>query len=167
MLNNHLNKIIYTLVDGPFKFVKLFAVRMNQGPHPPISWLKGVRYWEGELREERNIKAPDPLSVTELHSFKKNGLLKHHLKLSALRPREKGERKQIKENISQSVPMRAWSDPECWKMLVNKPRLVRLFDLYGWEGGEFFFRPITGWGKAKLTQTRNYFRFLSSVVVSL
>lgn len=23
-------------------------------------------------------------------------------------------------------------------MLVNKPRLVRLLDLNGWEGGEFF-----------------------------
>ena len=37
LLNNHLNKIIYTLVDGPFKFVKCFAVKVNQGPHPPIS----------------------------------------------------------------------------------------------------------------------------------
>ena len=36
-LNNYLNKIIYTLVDGPFKFVKRFAVKVNQGPRPPIS----------------------------------------------------------------------------------------------------------------------------------
>ena len=57
-------------MDGPFKFVKRFAVKVNQGPRPPISWLKGVRYWEGELREERNIKVPDPLSVTELYGFK-------------------------------------------------------------------------------------------------
>ena len=57
-------------MDGLFKFVKRFAVKVNQGPRPPISWLKGVRYWEEELREERNIKAPDPLSVTELYGFK-------------------------------------------------------------------------------------------------
>lgn len=37
LLKNHLNKIILTLVDGPFKFVKRFAVKVNQGPRPPIS----------------------------------------------------------------------------------------------------------------------------------
>lgn len=132
-------------MDGLFKFVKRFAVKVNQGPHPPISWLKGVRYWEGELREERNIKAPDPLSVTELYSFKKKWAPETSFKIECPETkRKKRERKQIKENISQSVPMRTWSDPECWKMLVNKPRLVRLFDLYVWEGGVNFFRQITG-----------------------
>ena len=86
-------------MDGPFKFAKRFAVKVNQGPHPPISWLKGVRYWEGELREERNIKVPDPLSVTELYGFKKNWVPETSFRIEC--PETK--RKKEKENKSKKI----------------------------------------------------------------